>query len=199
MTMLRTTVSGLTVVLLLTAPARSAETLATFTLDASSYVSFGDEEVLALPAGSTIRFRFGKPDASGAVPFTIRPGDVSIAPVDVPSGGTLHYSLASTATGTLVPSAEGRKLSFQATVRARLDSPNGRGSFDYAMPFTTESAAASNRAGTETLEVSGMRLVEGAWYGQIVGATTNRENAFPEPGAAVTTVLSGSFDRVPYE
>jgi hypothetical protein len=30
-----------------------------------------------------------------------------------------------------------------------------------------------------------------------VGATTNQENAFPEPGAAVYTVLSGSFDRVP--
>jgi len=42
-----------------------------------------------------------------------------------------------------------------------------------------------------------MRVVEGAWYGQIVGATTNRENAFPEPGAAVYTVLSGIFDRLP--
>jgi hypothetical protein len=42
-----------------------------------------------------------------------------------------------------------------------------------------------------------MRLVEGARYGQIVGATTNKDNAFPEPGAAVYTVLSGSFDRVP--
>lgn len=51
--------------------------------------------------------------------------------------------------------------------------------------------------GTRSLDVFGMRLVEGVWYGQIVGATTNETNAFPEPGAAVYTVLSGSFDRVP--
>jgi hypothetical protein len=42
-----------------------------------------------------------------------------------------------------------------------------------------------------------MRLVDSARYAQIVGATTNEENAFPAPGAAVYTVLSGSFDRVP--
>ena len=82
-------------------------------------------------------------------------------------------------------------------MRATLDRGADSGSFDYAIPFTTEGTAASNRPATETLQVSGMRLVEGAWYGQIVGATTNRENAFPEPGAAVYTVLSWSFDRVP--
>jgi hypothetical protein len=58
-------------------------------------------------------------------------------------------------------------------------------------------AAAQERAGTGTLGVDGLRLVESARYAQIVGATTNRANAFPEPGAAVYTVLSGSFDRVP--
>jgi hypothetical protein len=42
-----------------------------------------------------------------------------------------------------------------------------------------------------------MRLVDGVWYAQIVGATTNKENAYPAPGAAVYTVLSGRFDRVP--
>jgi hypothetical protein len=76
-------------------------------------------------------------------------------------------------------------------VRATLDRGGDSGSFDYAIPFTTEGAAATNRPRTETLEVSGMRLVEGAWYGQIVGATTNKDDAFPEPGAAVYTVLSG--------
>ena len=45
--------------------------------------------------------------------------------------------------------------------------------------------------------MNGLNLVDGVWYGQIVGATTNKENAFPEPGAAVYTVLSGSFDQVP--
>jgi hypothetical protein len=42
-----------------------------------------------------------------------------------------------------------------------------------------------------------MRLVDGVWYGQLVGATTNQANAFPEPGTAVYTVLSGRFDRIP--
>jgi len=42
-----------------------------------------------------------------------------------------------------------------------------------------------------------MRLVDGVWYAQIVGATTNEENAYPPPGTAVYTVLSGSFDQVP--
>lgn len=65
------------------------------------------------------------------------------------------------------------------------------------MPFTTETTTASNAPGTETLSVDGTRLVDGVWYGQIVGSTTNKKNAFPEPGAAVYTVLSGSFDRVP--
>ena len=65
------------------------------------------------------------------------------------------------------------------------------------MPFSTDSAAASDITGTQTLSVNGLRLVEGVWYGQIVGATTNKANAFPEPGAAVYSVLSGSFDQVP--
>ena len=47
------------------------------------------------------------------------------------------------------------------------------------------------------MSVTGMRLVDGVWYGQLVGATTNKTNAFPEPGTAVYTVLSGRFDRVP--
>jgi hypothetical protein len=71
------------------------------------------------------------------------------------------------------------------------------GSYNYAIPFTTDGASAADRTGSETLQVSGMRVVEGAWYAQIVGATTNKENAFPNPGAAVYTVLSGSFDQVP--
>jgi hypothetical protein len=93
--------------------------------------------------------------------------------------------------------AEGRRLDFTATVRATLDSGNGGGSFDYAFPFTTESTVARNAADTHQLVVSGMRLVEGVWYGQIVGATTNEDAAYPEPGAAVYTVLSGTFDSVP--
>lgn len=42
-----------------------------------------------------------------------------------------------------------------------------------------------------------MRLVDGVWYAQLVAATTNEKNAFPEPGSAVHAVLSGLFDRLP--
>ena len=107
------------------------------------------------------------------------------------------YSIASTASGSMTSTSNGRQLSFSATVRATVDSLEANGSFDYAIPFTTETATASNVTGTETETVSGMRLVNGAWYGQIVGATTNKSAAFPEPGTAVYTVLSGSFDQVP--
>lgn len=97
----------------------------------------------------------------------------------------------------MTPEIDGRKITFTATVRASLQGPGESGAFDYTMPFTTDSAAASNSEGTETLSVTGLRLVDGVWYGQIVGATTNKENAFPEPGAAVYSVLSGSFDQIP--
>jgi hypothetical protein len=115
----------------------------------------------------------------------------------VPSGGVLRYGMASPASGTIRTTTEGKRIDFNATVRATLERGGDSASYDYAIPFTTEGASASNRPGTETLQVSGIRLVEGAWYGQIVGATTNKENAFPEPGAAVYAVLSGSFDQVP--
>jgi hypothetical protein len=178
--------------------ASAEETTGTLTLDGLSFISFGDRQVLALPAGSTVRFRFGSPTPSGSIPFTIRPEDVSIAPVAlVSSTGTLRYSIASPASGSMTSTANGRQISFSATVRATVDSPEANGSFDYAIPFTTETTSASNLSGSETETVSGMRLVNGAWYGQIVGATTNKSEAFPEPGTAVYTVLSGSFDQVP--
>jgi hypothetical protein len=42
-----------------------------------------------------------------------------------------------------------------------------------------------------------MRLVEGARYLQLVAAATNKAEAYPEPGTAVSAVLSGSFDTLP--
>ena len=192
-----TRIATLVLIACLTAVPASAETVGTFTLDSLSYISFGDDEILYLPAGSTLRFRFGATAPDGTTPFTIQAGDVSVGDVSLPSGGVLRYGMASPASGTIRTTPEGRRIDFTATVRATLDRGADSGSFDYAIPFTTEGAAATNRPGTETLEVSGMRLVERAWYGQIVGATTNKDNAFPEPGAAVYTVLSGSFDRVP--
>jgi hypothetical protein len=178
--------------------AEADETVSTFSLDALSFISFGDQQFLFPAGGSSIRFRFGTPAADGSVPFTIAPADVSIAPIPLPQGaGTLHYSIASPASGSLVPTASGRKLSFTATVRATLSDTPRAGSYEYEIPFSTESAAASNAAGTDSVSVTGMRLVDGVWYGQLVGATTNKTNAFPKPGTAVYTVLSGQFDQIP--
>ena len=174
----------------------AGETLSTLTLDALSYVSFQDQEILTFPTGSTIRFRFGDASRNGSVPFTLGPGDVSIPPISLPGGQTLTYDLALPANGSMETTATGRRISFNALVSATLDGPNG-GIFTYSIPFSTESASATDAAGSESVSVSGMRMVDGALYVQIVGATVNRTNAFPKPGAAVYTVLSGRFDRVP--
>jgi len=181
-----------------TGSVRAEDTLATFRLDGLSFVSFGDQQFLFPESGSTIVFRFGTPNEDGSVPFKIQSPDVSIAPIALPSGqGTLRYSLVATAFGFLRPTEQGRTIEFNAAVAATLDAPEGSGTYKYTVPFTTETAVASNAQRTDSVAVSGMRLVDGVWYAQIVGATTNQENAFPEPGAAVYTVLSGSFDRMP--
>jgi len=185
------------VVALLVSPGLAAgETLSTLTLDALSYVSFQNEEILAFPSGSTIRFRFGDASRTGIVPFTLGPDDVSIPPISLPGGQTLTYDLALPANGSMETTATGRRISFNAMVSATLDGPNG-GTFTYSIPFSTESASATDASGSESVSVSGMRVVEGALYVQIVGATVNRTNAFPKPGTAVYTVLSGEFDQVP--
>ena len=190
-------IAALLLGLLLAAPA-GAQSVGTFTLDGLSFISFGDDQILYLPAGSTLKFNFGAPQPDGSASFTIAPSDVSIGDVSLPSGGVLRYAMASTATGTIETTAEGREIQFTGEVRATLDTGSASdGSYDYSIPFTTETTAATNLPGTETLSVYGLRLVDGVWYGQIVGATTNKANAFPEPGAAVYTVLSGTFDQVP--
>lgn len=179
------------------ATARAEDAIGVFTLDGLSFVSFQDVEVLPIPSGSTLRFHFGKPSSDGSIPFTLAPEDVTIAPIPMAGAGTLRYSLASPASGWIRPTASGRRIDFMASVAASLERPEGGGTFTYAGPFSTESVAASNASGTASVEAKGMRMVDGAWYVQLVGATTNRANAFPKPGAAVYTVLSGRFDRLP--
>jgi len=180
------------------AGAGAEETISTFSLDALSFISFGDQQILLPASGSSIKFRFGTPAPDGSIPFTIAPIDVLIPPIPLPSNaGTLQYSIGSTASGVLVPTSGGRKLQFTATVRATLSGSPRSGTFEYVIPFSTESASATNAEGTDAVSVTGMRLVNGVWYGQLVGATTNEINAFPEPGSAVYTVLSGQFDRMP--
>jgi len=180
------------------AGARAETAVGTFTLDGLSFVSFQDVEVFPIPSGSTLRFHFGEPGPDGSIPFTLAPEDVSIAPIPMAgAGGTLHYALAGPTSGWIRPTPTGRRIDFTASVAASVELPEGGGTFTYQVPFTTESAVARNAPGTESVEATGVRMVEGAWYAQLVGATTNRTNAFPKPGAAVYTVLSGRFDRLP--
>ena len=191
-------IAFVTLGVVLSGPATAQGTVSTFSLDGFSYISFGNQQIVLPDTGSTITFRFGTPNANGSVPFTIEPGDIQIPPVDLGAGqGTLTYAITEAATGLMTTETDGRKITFTATVRASLQSPDSSGGYEYVMPFSTDGAAASDITGTQVLSVDGLRLVEGLWYGQIVGATTNKANAFPEPGSAVYSVLSGSFDQVP--
>jgi len=182
--------------LAMTSSARS-EVVATLTLDGLSFVSFSDLESVPLPAGSTLKLRFGRPDADGSVPFTIAPGDVSISPISLGGGQTLAYTIASAASGTMRRTDAGRKLEFTARVRAAVSGGASPGSREYTVRFTTEGATASDFRQTKQVSVRGSRVVEGVGYMQLVGAATNAESAYPGPGAAVYTVLSGRLDRMP--
>lgn len=178
------------------APA-SAETISTLSLDGLSFVSFQDEEILSFPSSSTICFHFGEPLADGVIPFAIQPSDVTIPDIPLGGGRSLRYELGQAASGVMRPTVDGRVIEFTAAVNATLLEDGEAGTFTYTMPFTTETVAATNLAGSLTIEITGLRLEDGTWYAQIVGATVNKVNAFPEPGAAVYTVLSGSFDQLP--
>jgi len=182
---------------LVSTPALSSAESATLTLDMLSFISFQDDEFLLLPAGSTLRFDFGTAAADGTIPFTINPSSLSIDPIDVPTmNRSLSYGLNGTASGVIRPTPTGRIIEFTGMVSASLSGENGA-TFVYPIEFTTETATASDVLGDVNVEVTGLRIVEGVWYAQLVGATTNHENAFPEPGSAVYSVLSGEFDQLP--
>ena len=65
--------------------------------------------------------------------------------------------------------------------------------------WTTEAASSTSSSGDVNVSVTGLRVVESARYVQLVGATVNKTNAYPEPGTAVYTVLSGTFDQLPLD
>ena len=176
-----------------------AQMLGTLTLDGLSFISFQDQQTLSLPAGSTLEFQFGKPYSNGTIPFTISPSGLSIAPIDLPGGaGSLLYGLAGTATGLVTPAADGHIIQFSASVTASRQGQTGQtGSYTYSMPFTTETAVASDILRQTTVERTGVRLIDGIWYVQLVAATTNKGDAVPAPGTAVYSVLSGRFDQLP--
>lgn len=170
--------------------------VATLRLDGLSYVSFEGKETYALPEGGQIRFQFDKVSGD-SVSFRIQPSDVAIPAIRLPDGSELHYGLASSTSGSLRRGTDGQLvMSFPATIVATRTGPEGAGTTSYGLQFTTETARAASADGTRAVEIQGMRLVEAARYVQLVGAVTNRAAAYPAPGAAVSAVLSGTFDEL---
>src|SRR5262245_39542653 len=111
MTRLQTSVLlSFLVVSLAHAAVSSADLVGTLSLDSLSFVAFQGYGNLELPAGSSIQFHFGAVQPDGSVPFTISPGDVSVAPIAVPPSATLHYGLASGASGTVRRASGGLQI-----------------------------------------------------------------------------------------
>jgi hypothetical protein len=179
------------------AAAANAGTQGTLTLDGLSFLAFDGGRSFPIPPGSTIRFRFADPADDGSVSFTIEPDDVAIAPIQVSEGTMLRYTLDAPIRGTMRREGGQRRVEFTAVLAASLSSPDGTSASTYSLRFTTESASATDAAQDDSIEVDGMRVVEGPNYVQLVGATTNRTDAAIEPGSAAYGVLSGSFDSIP--
>jgi hypothetical protein len=198
MTMPRTLAALLALALAAWASPSRGESEGVLTLDGLSYLEVEGGRTLAIPAGSTIRFVFADPSADGAVGFRVERDGVAIPPIALDEGGTtLSYTLDAPIQGTMRREAGARRIDFTALLRSMLASADGTSSSTYSLRFTTETAAASDVAGQERVEVEGMRMVEGANYVQLVGATANRPDAAAEAGSALSAVLSGSFDRIP--
>jgi hypothetical protein len=174
----------------------SAEETGVLTLDQDSFISYSDSDNPPLSSGSTIRFRFGAPMADGSVPVRVETGDLSIAPVQVSQGGAIEYSLVEPATGRAWKQGAAIQIELLATLRATLRGGAAVDPLTYELHFTTGSAQATNVAQTESVLVAGEPAVA-SHHVKLVGAATNRADAFPGPGEAVYAVLSGTFDSLP--
>jgi len=108
----------------------------------------------------------------------------------------IQYSLGGSATGTLRKVAGSKQIELFATLVATLQGSPETPPVSYQLRFTTGTAQASNSSQTEVVTVDGVPAAV-ANYVQLVGAATNRPDAFPGPGEAVYAILSGSFDWLP--
>jgi hypothetical protein len=171
--------------------------VATLRLDPFSIVSFGDQEVYALPEGSEIRFEFAKPEGERSLAFVVRPRDAAIAEIPLErEGESLRFTLARTATGVMRVAEDGRPIiEIDAYVVVTLEHPETPGAKRFPIRLTTESAQARSAAGDRVIPVSGGR-VSGRGV-QLVGTATAAANDYPGSGAPVYVMLSGAFDRLP--
>jgi hypothetical protein len=176
--------------------ATAQEQIATLALDDEAYISYSETQNVKLPPGSTIRFRFGLANADGSLPVTVLPEDLAIAAIPVAEGATIQYALRETATGTLRNVGGVRQIELAATLVASLRENPETPPVAYQLVFTTGRAQAVNTGGTEAVTLDGA-APSAANRVSLVGAATNRPDAFPAPGEAVYAVLSGAFDWLP--
>jgi hypothetical protein len=170
---------------------------ATLRLDPFSLVSFGDQEIYALPEGSEIEFEFAAAEGKGSIGFTIEPRAALLEPIPLRyEDESLRFSLGRRASGLMKLGDDGRLvMEIDAYVVVTLEHPELAGEKRLPVHLTTESAEARSLSGDRVLPVSGGRI-SGKGV-QLVGTATNAEDDYPRPGAPVYVVLSGSFDRLP--
>jgi hypothetical protein len=177
-------------------PARAAESSIMLRLDEHSFISYSASDNPPLPAGSTIRFRFGGPLADRSLSVRVEPEDVSIPPVGIAPGAAIEYSLSEAGTGRAWMEGSRLQIELLATLVANLRGGEAVPPLTYQLRFTTGLAQAPSADQTDSVAVAG----EGAGVSRdlrLVGAATNRPDAFPGPGEAVYAVLSGRLDSLP--
>ncbi|RIL02170.1 MAG: hypothetical protein DCC71_16785 [Proteobacteria bacterium] len=169
---------------------------ATLTLDPLSFVSFGDDRVFSIPAGTKLAFRF--PDSpSENLAFEIHPDDVASAEIPIGTAESLVVGLARPAKGVLRASDDGWTMSFDARLRVQIERPIEPRMREIDVRFTTESATAKSTDGSRSISVSGLRLQPSALAIQLVGARSGDAADYPLAGGPIYAVLSGAFDRLP--
>jgi hypothetical protein len=180
------------------ASAAADPTKATLVLDGLSFISFGDEQLYSIPEGSVIVFRFGELYGSTAS-FELHPDDFNWPPLPLRgSDASMRFGLAAPAKGTVSFAPDGTgTLAFEARVRVQIDDRIDSRMKEISIRFTTEAQTAVSLDGAKSIPVAGMRLGRTSRAIQLVGARTNHADDYPEPGAAVYAVLSGTFDVLP--
>lgn len=176
--------------------ATAQDSVATLWLDSDSYISYSDSEQVRIPEGSSLRFSLGSPASDGSIRITVDPGDVSIAPIPIAEGAAIAYTLAETAVGNVRATAAGAEIDLVAKLVASLRGRPEVPPVMYELRFTTGRAQAKGSDGRDAVAVDGTPAAPQSV--QLVGAATNRSDAYPGPGEAVYAFLSGRFDRLPW-
>lgn len=165
------------------------DTASTLTLDSLSYVALGTEEILSVPPGTEIQFRFGKKQPDGSIPLTVPAAGAGVLTLPLRStSGALRYRLSSTASGVMRKSAGGYQLELSVPLQATVVRDGRSASLDYLLNLTT---------GASQFSLRGSPLDLSSRHVQLVSAIRNRPDADPAPDQVVEVVLSGTFDVLP--